>query len=373
MILLPLALLWLAGFAILWRIPLCRADEAGRRSYPSISVIIPARNEEANIPGLLESLRGQNPSPIEILVVDDCSGDSTASVAKESGARVLESAPLPRGWTGKTWACHQGAEAAAGKLLVFMDADTRLAPGGLRRIVDTFLGTPGALSITPFHFTERPYEELSAFFNLMVTTGIGAFTILGERAEPAGLFGQFLMIDKDDYRRAGGHEKVRGRILENFFMAANLRKAGVPLVCRGGRGTLGVRMYPSGPGELVSGWSKAFLSGAAGVPRPLLALTVAWITGEVLAFAIPILAAIAHPEALLPGLALYMLHSVQTGLMLRRIGSFRPFTWLFYPIPLLFFFALMAAAFTGRMLGRTVSWKGRTIRAGDGRDQPDAL
>jgi len=372
-ILLPLALLFAAGFAVLWRIPRCRAEDGGPMPCPAISVIIPARNEEGNISNLLGSLKGEHPAPLEIIVVDDGSEDSTARAATDAGAKVITSAPLPGGWTGKTWACHQGAVAAKGRLLVFMDADIRLAPGGLRRIADTFLRTPGALSIAPFHQTGRPYEELSAFFYLTMIMGIGAFTMMGDRLKPAGLFGQFLMIDRDDYRRAGGHERVRGQILENFFMAGNLREAGVPLVCMGGRGTLGIRMYPSGPGEMVRGWSKAFVSGAAGVPRPIMALTVGWITGEVLAFVLPILSAVACPEALPLGLAVYMMHALQTGFMLRRIGSFRSYTWLFYPIPLLFFFGLMAMAFTGRMLGRAVSWKGRTIQAGEVKEQHDAV
>ena len=164
MILLPLALLFAAGIALLWRIPRCRTEDGEQKPCPPISVIIPARNEEGNISHLLGSLKGQHPAPLEVLVVDDGSEDSTARAARDAGAKVLTSVPLTSGWTGKTWACHQGAVAAEGRLLVFMDADTRLAPGGLRRIVDTFLRTPGALSIAPFHLTERPYEELLRFF-----------------------------------------------------------------------------------------------------------------------------------------------------------------------------------------------------------------
>ena len=109
------------------------------------------------------------------------------------------------------------------------------------------------------------------------------------------------------------------------------------------------------------------------MPRPLMALTVGWITGAVLAFIMPVLAAVALPEAFPLGLAVYILYSLQTCFMLRRIGSFRSYTWLLYPVPLLFFFALMTRAFADRMLGRAVSWKGRTIPAMKDMDQNNAV
>ncbi len=104
-------------------------------SMPSLSVIIPARNEAHNLPTLLGSLAAQSVRPCEILVVDDGSTDRTAEVARELGARVIASEPLPEGWRGKTWACHQGAQAATGELLCFVDADTWFEPGGLARIL----------------------------------------------------------------------------------------------------------------------------------------------------------------------------------------------------------------------------------------------
>ena len=87
-------------------------------------MIIPARNEAHNLPRLLESLASQSVQPREVIVVDDGSTDDTAEIARRHGAEVLVSKPLPEGWRGKPWACHQGAEAASGDLLCFVDADT---------------------------------------------------------------------------------------------------------------------------------------------------------------------------------------------------------------------------------------------------------
>ena len=116
-------LLWALGFVFLFRVPPCRRREPAAET-PAVSVIIPARDEEDNLPALLASLARQDPRPAEVIVVDDNSTDQTAAVARRCGAAVVPSKPLPEGWRGKPWACCQGAEAARGDVLLFVDADT---------------------------------------------------------------------------------------------------------------------------------------------------------------------------------------------------------------------------------------------------------
>jgi len=101
--------LWLLGFVFLFHIPLCRAVRKDHLPcHQSTSVIIPARNEETVLPNLLASLREQSYIPDEIIVVDDHSEDRTKEIAKREGAKVVESQPLPEGWTGKTWTLPPG-------------------------------------------------------------------------------------------------------------------------------------------------------------------------------------------------------------------------------------------------------------------------
>ncbi|HEV2796960.1 MAG TPA: glycosyltransferase, partial [Nocardioides sp.] len=107
----------------------------------TVSVVVPARDEERTLPALLASLAGL---PLrEVVVVDDDSGDRTSAVAVAGGARVLGAPARPDGWTGKAWACHTGAESSTGDLLLFLDADTGLSPGavdGLLRLHDVHGG-----------------------------------------------------------------------------------------------------------------------------------------------------------------------------------------------------------------------------------------
>ncbi len=97
-------------------------------TVPRISVVIPARNEAERIGACLQNVIGA-PGVSEVLVVDDCSDDDTAAVARDLGAQVVTGLPLPAGWVGKVWALHQGAQAATGDWVVTLDADTRIEPG----------------------------------------------------------------------------------------------------------------------------------------------------------------------------------------------------------------------------------------------------
>ena len=335
--------MWSAGFFAVPRLRPCRATGA-RGPAPRLSVVIPARDEEHNLPALLRSLTAQSTQPIEILVVDDGSTDRTAAVARQFGATVLASKPLPEGWRGKPWACHQGARAATGDLLLFLDADTWFEPDGLARILGSY--TSGAFSLGPYHAVRKPYEDLSLFFNFNMTVG----------TVPDGLFGQMLLVDRESYWRVEGHAAVRGWILENSRLAARFRAAGIPVRSASGRGFLSFRMYPHGLGELVEGWTKAFAAGAGQTPRGTLLLIVLWMNGLMLA---P-LGWLVTGDGLRWG-AVYLLCAAQVAWLSRRVGTFRWYSALLYPVPLLFFFTVFA--WSAARSGRQISWKGRQIRA----------
>ena len=354
--------LWLLGFVFLFHIALCRRTGDGRVSYPPTSVVIPARNEEPSLPRLLASLRQQTHPPDEVIVVDDESQDGTREIAVRAGVRVVDSLPLPEGWTGKSWACHQGAEVATGEILIFLDADTVLETDGLRSILDTYLEREGALSIQPYHRTKKLYEELSAYFNLVMMGAIDAFTVFGGLLKPTALFGPVLVLSREHYRRSGGHEEVKGKILEDVAIAKELRKRGVPLRCYGGKGTVSFRMYPQGLRQLVDGWSKGFAMGAVQVAIPSLAMVVAWIVGSIGTVRYLVQSS-AGADTIAIGAwgALYLGYAAQTYWMLFRIGSFRPYTALLYPIPLLFFILVFARSLVLVFLLRRVSWKERTV------------
>lgn len=307
-----------------------------------VSIIIPARNEERNLPALLESLAAQRMPPLEVIVVDDDSEDATATVAEKHGATIIHPGPPPSGWRGKTWACQQGAEAARGEYLLFLDADIRLSPdNGLSRLLERYPG--GAWSLVPWHATGGGEESFSAFFNLLMALG----TI------PRGLAGPCLIIQRTDYEAFGGHGAVKEHILENVHLGSLLRKHGVSTGSATGRGIISFRMYPGGFPELIPGWTKGFAAGAATTPPGTLALIILWISS---------LWVVAGAMLLSPVFGcLYALYAVQFGWMLRRVGGFPVWTALFYPVPLAFYVAIFIRSLGPA--GKQATWKGRKVAA----------
>lgn len=346
----------IAGFLLLRKIPLVPHSSSMSGQHPAITVIIPARNEAQNLPALLGSLPQNRSETLEVLVVDDHSTDATAAIAARYDATVITSLPLPPGWTGKNWACHQGALAAHNDVLFFLDADTRFLHGGFEAIVQYFVELPlnAAVSVLPFHRTVQWYEELSLFFNILMAMGAGGFG----KVDAPHLFGPSLLLRKDLYQRAGGHQQVRRYILENFEFVSCLSTAGGETRTRGGRGVLETRMFPSGLSQLCESWKKAFAAGARTTSPLVLGLSIFWLSAAMLTF----LLLFAVPHSLLFAAAcLYALFAGQIGWFARQLGSFRLITAAVYPIALVFYFAIFGQSLWMQMSGRQVRWRGREV------------
>lgn len=334
---------WAIAWVLLWHVPTPqRVRSTARTDRPA--VVVPARDEADNLARLLPSLEGVD---ADVLVVDDHSSDGTGAVARALGAVVVEPGPLPDEWTGKAWACAAGAAAASAdaERLVFLDADVVVEPGGLDRVLGEHDAAGGLLSVQPWHAPERPYEQLSAFFNLIAPMSVDAFTPLGRRVQPTGAFGPCLVVDRADYEAAGGHgaPAVRGAVLDDVALSTSL---GLPVTVLGGRGSLRFRMYPDGLRSLVEGWTKNFAGGAAGT-RPLtLLLVLVWMSGLLTAWRSPLL---------------YAAYVVQLAVLFRRVGRFSPLTALLYPIPLVFFLGVFVRSLVLTFVRRQVRWRGRTL------------
>lgn len=357
---------WFLGFLVLFRIPRCKGSSGEVKSYPSISVIVPARNEERSLPILLSSLREEVRPPDEIIVVVSPSEDKTMEIAERNNVKVIQSEPLPEGWIGKPWACYQGAQAAKGDILVFLDADTRLERNGLKSILDTHFTKGGVISVQPFHITKKLYEQLSAFFNIIMMGAMGTCTVFGNLIKPLGLFGPCIVLEREYYLKFGGHEEVKGEVVEDLAIGNRIKKQKIPIHCYGGKNTISFRMYPNGIKELIDGWSKGFATGAVKTYIPILIAIIAWVGGGISATIYSIEAIFSmNTTLILVCTSAYLGFVIQIYWMLFRIGTFKFYTALFYPIYLLFFLLIFLYSIFIIFIRKTVKWKGATISLKD--------
>ncbi len=369
-----LALMLLAA-GLLAHLLLADARRVPRRATPvgratAVSVIIPARNEAATLPSLLTSLRSLTAAPREVLVVDDSSDDGTSDIARAQGATVIRATTPPPGWTGKAWACHEGVAAASGSTLLFLDADTTLEPDALDGLLTLLDQEGGLVSVQPYHRTVRAYEQLSAYFNVMSLLACGAFARRRPRHPMA--FGPVLLTSREDYERAGGHSAVRAEILDDARLAAAYDRAGMPVRCLLGGGAVRMRMYPGGPRQLVEGWTKNIASGAAAADRWSALAAALWVASHwaVTVGAVLSVVVVLHggplplqgPPALWA--AAWVGVTLQLRAMLRRVGSFRWWTWALFPVPLVAFSLLFARSVLLTSVRREVTWRGRAITTG---------
>lgn len=221
-----------------------------------VSVIVPARNEEANIAACLRSLVGQPGVSYEIIVVDDHSTDRTRDIAEGFPVRVIEADPLPRGWSGKCNACRTGANSANGKWLLFADADTRHTPqsiaSGLREAEEH-----GADLLS-----YSPRQEVVSLAERALMPVIFAELALTYRpkevSDPASSVaaanGQYLLIRSDAYDAVGGHAAVATAILEDVELARRVKQAGYRLQFQQSD-VVSTRMYRDAS-QLCEGWTK---------------------------------------------------------------------------------------------------------------------
>jgi chlorobactene glucosyltransferase len=239
--------------------------DPGRRKWPRVSILIPARNEERRIQPLLENLLHQEYPDYEILVLDDCSTDRTldlllACAKKHKALRVIPGRMLPPGWLGKPWACQQLSENARGDWFLYTDADTRHEPEMLKRSVQfAEREKADALSLMNEQITESWMEKLvvpvMVFSLVAYLPGAWALNPKSPLRRFAGVGGQFILIRQGVYRALGGHAAVKNEIVEDLRFGMELVGRGYRVVLGNGSEFTSCRMYENAK-EVWEGFSK---------------------------------------------------------------------------------------------------------------------
>lgn len=201
---------------------------------PLVSVLIPARNEEANIEACLESLCQQDYPNFEVLVLDDNSSDKTASIVsriatQDNRIQLIRGAPLPRDWAGKPFACYQLAQRARGSWLLFVDADTIHVPNMLCSVLNLASEFKCSLLSGFPHQTATSLSQKVAIplFYFSILSWIPLWWLQqSKEPKPSIAIGQFLLFPREEYWRIGGHRVVKSRIVEDLWLVAEVKRHG---------------------------------------------------------------------------------------------------------------------------------------------------
>jgi len=340
---------------------------------PRVAVIVPARDEAANIGPCVESLSAQQYSPdrLSVIVVDDDSSDDTAAIVAKLAQRdhritLLHTPPLPPGWKGKVHACCAGAAAAPrdAEWLCFLDADMRAAPRAVTSaVVAAADRNLDLLTLAPRHQLESFAERLMLPCGLYL---LGFYQNLARIQAPDSdqvvATGQFMLIRRTAYDAVGGHAPVHAEICEDLELALLMKRQGHRVLLMDGNSLLSTRMY-TGWATLWPGFAKNLVQLLGGAGRTLLAAPIivllAWV-----AVWLPLLdlAAVLHGTS---GAAVALaLAGLGTGALLGlHVGGavhFRIPWWYGLLFPLGYTAgAVMALDSIRWRLTRRVHWKGR--------------
>lgn len=352
----------LAGKVLFHKFPVLHKQDANA-SPLRISVIIPARNEAVNLPLLLADLEKQTAAIFEIICVDDGSVDNTPAAAQAYHARLISLPEKPQGWIGKSWACQNGANAAGGDLLLFLDADVRLSPSGISRLVRTYQTIGCAVSVLPYHKMVKAYEQFSLFANLIqfAANGLG----LPPGSKNAGLYGPVILIGRSEYLQVGGHAAIKDSIIDDVALGEKLKAAHIPYALFLGDQQVSYRMYGGGIRDLLQGWTKNQATGALKTHWAVFLMVFLWITA---CTSVPIQLIIALLKAdtlaLLVFAAFYGLWVLELRRISRRLGDFAWPGILLYPLLLAAYLGIFLVSLVKKAFRLKVTWKGREIRLG---------
>ena len=370
-----------------------RPRDAGRDAAhggPLVSLLVPARDEERNVGPCLEGMLAQRGVRCEVLLLDDGSRDATRAIATqvldahaawdagaavaEGGmrgamrapaassveARVLEGRPLPDGWGGKCFACQQLADAARGEWLLFLDADTRLAPDAVvRALASARAADVDFASFLPRYVGDGWPNRLVVPWLYYFLTALVPLPEVPRVKHPrlSVANGQAMLVRRDAYVKLGGHAAVRDHIVEDVSLAIAAKTAGLRLALLDGHRWLACEMYDGGR-AMAAGFAKSFHSAARRYPLQwgalltLLALIGFRPWGRVLL-------APSAVERALALVAIVVVGATYAGLLARfRQGLVALVAW---PPALWSLLGIAVSGGVSGLLGRELAWRGRPV------------
>jgi chlorobactene glucosyltransferase len=248
------------------------------RTFPKVSIMVPARNEEKSIKACLESLLTLDYPSFEVIVLNDNSTDATGEIIDQikksfpDTLTVITGTPLANGWIGKPWACHQLSQVATGDLYLFTDADTVHTPDSLTAVVEYFMEQElDFMSMIPYEQMDTWGEAtIIPMIHFLYFAYLPNEWIAKKRSvSVSAANGQYMFFKSDVYKAIGGHTAVKNNVVEDVFLAKTVKKNGFRTGLVNGSDIVTCKMY-SNFRETFEGFSKNFYPGMSYKPLTMI-------------------------------------------------------------------------------------------------------
>jgi glycosyltransferase involved in cell wall biosynthesis len=353
-------------------------DHVPRDVNPSISVLIPARDEAAGIRQSVAAVLASTGVTLEVVVLDDGSTDGTGDIVRQMAehdarVRLLKGIDLPAGWNGKQHACYRLAEVARYELLLFLDADVRLLPQAISLLIQRKMSDSvteqsiALLSAFPRQETGTLFEKLLIPMMHYILLCYLPFSRMRGSTHPAYASGcgQLFLTDRDSYQRSGGHDAIRSTRHDGLKLPQVFRQNGMLTDCIDGTELATCRMYTSA-GAVVRGLLKNAHEGIAN-PRLLLPFTILLGGANVLPYMTLAYGLVQISRAgntitvwfaMLASVAAIVLSHLPRWV---AVGRFRQsfVGAILHPLGISLFLLLQWWAFANHLRGKQVAWRGR--------------
>ncbi len=358
-----------------------KLPESFLKERPLISVLIPARNEEDNIKRCINSLLKQDYDNLEILVLDDGSTDRTAKIVdelikKDTRIRLYYGRPLARGWLGKSYACQQLAGYSKGRYLLFVDADTLHFPTSVSSAVACLLQYKvDALSVFAKQIMVTLPERMVIPFGNFMIMGFMPFALIrrSRRALFCTAIGQFMLFKKEVYEAIGGHESVKGEILEDVIISKQVKRCGYRFMIFDGRSNLYCRMYHNFS-EVVSGYSKVLFSSfdynIVMMSAAIVAIAAIYLMPFVM---LPLGIIFDWQQMYINIMILQVIFILITRIILSIRFRMKAIDILLYPLSVIYLLSLAVNSVLQYKFNIGVCWKGRTYNVVENEDEEEEL
>lgn len=335
----------------------------------ALSVLVPARNEQANIRGAVESALLASTDEVyvaEVVVYDDQSTDATADILRELSereprVRLVEGVPLPSGWVGKAHGCHRLLQAAQKECVLFMDADVRLEKQGLLRLLSLMNDDIAADLVTavPAQVTGSFFERLILPLLTLTYTSWLPLRLSEDSSDPrfTAANGQLLLSRRTTLEKLGGFEAIRGEVVDDVALCRRAKACGLRVIFADGSAMARCRMYDSARG-VWEGFSKNLYAGLGSPFALLLAMSLYFAS-----FVLPYLAlgaALLVPQAsglLVPAAVGVFLNVILRLLLLERFRHPKA-GLILHPLGVVCLLALALNSFWWSVSGQ-LRWSGR--------------